>query len=85
MHIIDLRPEPPGSGSVIARFDVQLTSDCRLYNIKLVRRPHGALRVFAPSAFGTNVATFAPELGAVMARMAGDALREKTVSDQHAA
>jgi len=84
LHILDIRPEHGGSGNTIARFDVQLTPHCRLFNLKLVRARSGDYRVYAPSAWGSNTATFAPELAADLVRAAGDALKGKPI-DQRAA
>lgn len=68
MHIISIRPAPPGSGSVLARFDVQLDG-LRLYNLSLKQTGVG-LRVFAPSAFGSAVATFTHETSAALIALA---------------
>jgi len=58
MEILAIRPVT-GSGTTIARFDVQLDG-MRLFNLALKRGPSG-YRVFAPSAFGDAVVTFTPE------------------------
>lgn len=73
MHIMAIRPEPSGSGSTLARFDVQLTPDVRLYNLRLIQGPRGR-RVHAPHALGGNVATFSPILGEQLTRAASAAL-----------
>lgn len=76
MRILSIRPEPPGFGNTIARFDVQITDDVRLFNLKLVDSQRGR-RVYAPSAYGASVATFAPAFGdalisAAMAALGGE-------------
>ncbi|RVD40383.1 hypothetical protein EN858_21820 [Mesorhizobium sp. M4B.F.Ca.ET.215.01.1.1] len=84
LNILDIRPEPPGSGSTLARFDLQLTPTCRLFNLKLVDGPRG-VRAYAASAFGTNTATFHPDLADDIRRAALAALGEKTAHDRIAA
>lgn len=64
MHILDIRPEPSGRGNCLARFDVQLDG-LRLFNVALKRTASG-YRVFAPSAFGSAVATFTPEIASAL-------------------
>lgn len=73
MHIIAIRPEPPGFGTTIARVDVQLTDQIRMFNLRLIEGPRGR-RVHAPIAMGANVATFAPSLAEEIVRAAGVAL-----------
>lgn len=62
MKILDVRQEPEGPGTTLARFDVALTDDLRLYNLRLARSRDGGFRVYAPSALGRNTATFTAEL-----------------------
>ena len=62
MHILNIRPAPAGAGGrTAAFFDVQVSPDIRLTNLRLVQSDRG-WRVHSPMAFGTNTATFAPEL-----------------------
>lgn len=68
MHIISLRPAPPGSGKLVARFDIQLDG-MRLYNLSLKQTGVG-LRVFAPSAFGSAAVTFTPEFASELIALA---------------
>lgn len=83
MHIISIRPEPPGRNA-IARFDVQLDG-MRLFNLALKHTASG-YRVFAPSAFGSAAATFAPDVSEMLVRAARGALGEIRQHDrQHAA
>ncbi|MBO3760035.1 hypothetical protein [Ciceribacter sp. L1K22] len=79
MEILSIRPSP-GGGNVVARFDVQTQFGVRFYNIALKRSPSG-WRVFAPSAFGGNVATFSHELAAEMASAAVAAMGGITQND----
>ncbi|MFD1985910.1 hypothetical protein ACFSOZ_26030 [Mesorhizobium newzealandense] len=76
MHVLDIRPQPPGSGSTLARFDLQLVEGVRLYNLKLSEKPDGRRRVFAPSAFGTAAATFTTDIADQIVHAASAALGE---------
>jgi hypothetical protein len=53
-----------GSGSVreIARFDLQLSDDVKLYGLRLMETPEGRHLTYAPSSGGRRFATFAPSL-----------------------
>lgn len=83
LHILDVRPEPEGPGNTIARFDVALTDHLRLYNLRLARSRDGGLRVYSPSAFGRNTATFAPQLASDLARAVSKSLGENADNDRH--
>lgn len=63
-HVLAIRPVPSGAGRTVARFDVQLDG-LRLFNIAL-KQTDGGHRVFAPSAFGSAVATFTHETSAAL-------------------
>jgi hypothetical protein len=73
MQILSIRRQPPG-GSLLARFDVQLDG-MRLYNLAL-KQTGGVPRVFAPSAFGSSVATFTHEMNAALVALALGELRQ---------
>lgn len=75
MEIIEIWPVS-SAGSAIARFNIQMPGGIRLFNLKLARRPDGAFRVFAPSAFGSSAATFTPETATSIAQAAVAALGE---------
>ncbi|HEY0220390.1 MAG TPA: hypothetical protein VGC26_11600 [Afipia sp.] len=65
MKILSIRPSPPGgSGSVreIARFDLQLSDDLKLYGLRLMQTREGRHLTYAPSSGGRRFATFAPAL-----------------------
>ncbi|WEX07387.1 hypothetical protein [Chelativorans sp. AA-79] len=54
--ILTIRPAQLGAGGrTVAFVDVQLTDDCRLFNLRLVDSENGR-RIHAPSAFGSSVA-----------------------------
>jgi hypothetical protein len=81
MEVIDIRPQH-GGGNTVALFDVQLGEHIKMFNLKLVRGRDG-MRVYAPSAFGSNVAAFTVKLADQMIRAAMAALGE--VTDERAA
>ena len=68
MQLLSIRPEPPGRGNTLARFDVQMDG-LRLYNLAL-KQTSGGHRVFAPSAFGSSAATFTHETSAALVALA---------------
>lgn len=75
MEILNIRPAPEGAGGrTVAHFDVQLTPEARLFNLRLVETPDGRRLVYAPNAFGERAATFSPTLSNELARAAGAAL-----------
>lgn len=77
VQILNIRPAPAGAGGrTVAHVDLQLTDDCRLFNLKLVDAPNGR-RIYAPSAFGANTATFSPTLSAELIRAIEAALGGK--------
>jgi hypothetical protein len=51
-----------GAGGVreIARFDLQLSEDVKLYGLRLMQTPDGRHLTYAPSSGGRRFATFAP-------------------------
>lgn len=74
MQILWIKPEPPGSGSTVARFNVALNDDVRLFGLRLTGRRDGGYSVYAPNAGGTRVVTFSPSLVEEIARAAMAAL-----------
>lgn len=87
MHpqILNIRPAPGGAGGrTVAFVDVQLTSDCRLFNLRLVDTPEG-WRIRSPMAFGTSTATFAPELARAITAVAIKSLGDNFQHDRHPA
>lgn len=72
MRILSIRRDP-GGGNTVARFDVQLTPDVRMFGLKLVRTPRGH-RVYPPHSNVNNVATFAPAFAESLVRAALAAL-----------
>lgn len=62
MRIPHIRPEPPGSGYILARFDIALSEECRVFGLRLVEKPGGRKAVYAPNSGGSRVVTFSPSL-----------------------
>jgi hypothetical protein len=83
VKILDIRPAPPGSGNTVARFDIALDDDLKLFNLKLSTAHNGGYRVYAPSAFGSSAATFSQPLVAEITRAAIAAMESKP-SDRNA-
>ncbi|WP_394891093.1 hypothetical protein ACG873_07155 [Mesorhizobium sp. AaZ16] len=83
MQILHIHPEPPGgSGRTVARFDLALTDECRLFDLRLTARSAGGYSVYSPNAHGTRVATFSPNLVKEIARAALAALKELSPHDR---
>lgn len=80
MHILEICPEPPG-GRTLARFDVQLNDDVRLYGLRLVKMSNGRRLSYAAEARGQRTATFAPELADTITKAASAAYEAEIASD----
>lgn len=85
MRILDLQPidEPSGGHRAVAVFDLQLTADCRLYGLRLLRMRDGRLLTFAPQSGYRRVATFATGLASQITRLATDELEAVTANDSN--
>ncbi|RAZ84202.1 hypothetical protein DPM33_32290 [Mesorhizobium hawassense] len=83
MKILNIRPEPPGCGNVIARVDVEIDEHIRLFNLKVSRRPEGGFAVFAPNANGARAATFSRYLVDKIATAAVAVLKEPMPHGRH--
>lgn len=70
---------------MIARVDVEITDDLRVFNLKLSRRDSGGYAVFAPNAMGSRVVTFSQPLVAEIASAAVASLMEPSPNDRNAA
>jgi DNA-binding cell septation regulator SpoVG len=76
MQILSIRPAPPGTGRTIALFDIALTDELRVYDVRLIQTEDGRYLSYAPNSHGRRVATFAPRLANEISRVASTALRE---------
>ncbi|RDL52095.1 hypothetical protein BLJAPNOD_03246 [Ensifer sp. M14] len=83
MEILDVRPDT-GGGSIIARFDAQLSPDVRMFGLKLVKTPRGH-RVYPPHTNVHNCATFAPTFAEKLIRAALAALNGEAESNDRSA
>ncbi len=83
MRILDLQPidEPSGGHHAVAVFDLELTAECRLYGLRLLRMRDGRLLTFAPQSGHRRVATFATGLASQITRLATDKLEAVTAHD----
>ncbi|TGT55112.1 hypothetical protein [Mesorhizobium sp. M8A.F.Ca.ET.167.01.1.1] len=77
MQILRITPEPPGNGNVIARFDIALNDDIRLFGLRITERTAGGYSIYGPNAHGGRTVTFSYNLVDQMARAALAALEEQ--------
>lgn len=73
MRILNVEPvtHPGGGMRTLALFDLELSSDTRLYGLRLMEAPDGRRIVYAPNANGgRRLATFSPELAAEISKAA---------------
>ncbi|TIW24044.1 MAG: hypothetical protein E5V63_23175 [Mesorhizobium sp.] len=86
MQILHIRPEPRGGiGNTIARFDVALSDDVRVFGLRITERAAGGYSVYSPNAHGMRVVTFSHDMVHEIARAALAALEELKPHDQRAA
>jgi hypothetical protein len=76
VKLLSIRSEPRGSGSAVARLDIELNDDLRLFNLRLNARAAGRT-VYAPNAMRSRVATFSPTFVEAISCAAGVALLER--------
>lgn len=62
MKILDVRPSPSGEGKTLARFDLELTPELRMYDLRLVQTDSGRRLTYSQNAGGKRTATFVGEL-----------------------
>lgn len=89
MQILTMKTidEPALGHRAIASFDLQLTDDCRLYGLRLLRMRDGNILTFAPQSGPRRVATFAASLAERITQLALDQYEALTADDnqQHIA
>ncbi|QCL92902.1 hypothetical protein [Agrobacterium tumefaciens] len=85
MQILSMKPidEPALGHRAIASFDLQLTADCRLYGLRLLRMRDGNILTFAPQSGPRRVATFAAPLAARITKLAIDEYGAMTANDNY--
>jgi hypothetical protein len=83
MRILHFQPidEPSLGNHAIGMFDLELTEDCRLYGLRLLRMRDGRLLTFAPQSGSRRVATFATGLAAQITKLAIDEYGAMTADD----
>jgi hypothetical protein len=76
MQILAIRPDRWSSGKTrtLALFDIAISADCRLYNLRLIETPDGRRLSYAPNAHGTRTATFTHKLASEITDAASAAL-----------
>lgn len=85
MYITHIEPAAyPGGGNTktVAFFDCELSSEVKIYGLKLVETPDGRRLVYAPSGNGgRRLATFAPALSARITELASAALEGRATAN----
>ena len=82
VKILDIRPVPPGTGSTLARFDLELNQHIKLFNLALRQRGDEPAHVCAPNAFQDRTAGFSASFNKALAELALKSLLElQTVND----
>jgi hypothetical protein len=77
MKIIDIWPMREGS-STLARFDLELTEQVRIFGLHLKRSDDGRMRVFGPKSGGRHAASFHPTISEEITSAAIAALEGKS-------
>lgn len=73
MKIISIRPAPPGEGKTLARFDIELTPELRMYDLRLVQTESGRRLTYSQNAAGRRTATFVGTLADEITTLASNA------------
>ncbi|WP_130229041.1 hypothetical protein [Bradyrhizobium sp. Leo121] len=74
MKILDIRPSPPGERKTLARFDLELTPELRMYDLRLVQTESGRRLTYSQNAGGKRTATFVGTLADEVTQLASNAL-----------
>jgi hypothetical protein len=72
LRILAIRPAPPGSAT-LARFDLELTSELRMYDLRLVQTESGRRLTYSQNAAGRRTATFVGTLADEITQLASNA------------
>ncbi|QPC93529.1 hypothetical protein [Mesorhizobium sp. INR15] len=67
---------------MIARADIEISDDIKVFNLKISKRPDGNYAVFGPNALGGRVVTFSRTLVNEIAEAAVAALKEPMPHDR---
>ena len=80
MKIIDIWPMREGSNT-IARFDLELTEQVRIFGLHLKRSDDGRMRIFGPKSGDKHAASFNPTISEEITSAAIAALEGKSHVD----
>jgi hypothetical protein len=73
LKILSIRPSPPGEGRTLARFDIELTPELRMYDLRLVQTDSGRRLTYSQNAGGKRTATFVGTLADEVTQLASNA------------
>lgn len=82
-RILSIRPAPSGAGGKnIARFDVELGGNIRLYGLILREFPDGARRIVGPQLDGRHFVTFLPDIASEITAAASTAFEGRNADQR---
>ncbi|WP_374829653.1 hypothetical protein [Paenochrobactrum pullorum] len=82
MKILQIRPAPFGVGEkTLALFDVELSPECRIFNLALRKNSSGQYRIVSPNSQGRHVVTFSKNISAQLTEAAVAALHGGQVAN----
>jgi hypothetical protein len=73
LRILSIRQAPPGEGKTLARFDIELTPELRMYDLRLVQTESGRRLTYSQNAAGRRTATFIGALADEITQLASNA------------
>ncbi|MEF2549986.1 hypothetical protein VQ042_01225 [Aurantimonas sp. A2-1-M11] len=80
-HLERVASNPAKDVKALAVFDLELSDDCRIYGLRLMRAPDGRHLVYAPSGNGgRRLATFSTALAAEIAEIAASEMERASNS-----
>lgn len=83
MKILSIRPLPHGGGDRnLARFDVEVNGNIRLYGLLLHQFPDGTRRIAGPQSNGRHFVTFLPDIAAEITNAASIAYEGRDANDR---
>lgn len=68
------RLDPAKERDAVAFVDFELNDHIRIYGLRLIRQPDGAMYIYAPQAGGRRTATFSKPMAERLTAMAVEAL-----------
>lgn len=83
MKIMSIRPAPFGVGEkTLALFDVELSPECRIFNLALRQNSNGQYRIVSPNSQGRHVVTFSTNISAQITEAAVAALHGGQIANE---